>query len=156
VGLPADPRRADHHGHGDHPLERLVNPEAPRHRAVTAENGADLGSVPHCTGERTDGCDFFLVDTVLLRRLYVLVFIHDETRFVRIAGVSANPVAEWVAQQARNLSMELTDQATALKFLIRDRDTKFTASFDAVSAAEGIKIISAPSGHREPTPSVNG
>lgn len=89
-------------------------------------------------------CDFFHVDTVLLRRLYVLVFIDHDSRFVRIAGVTAKPVADWVTQQARNLSMQLADRARAVKFLIRDRDTKFTASFDAVFAADGIRIVNSP------------
>jgi putative transposase len=89
-------------------------------------------------------CDFFSVDTVLLRRLYVLVFIHHDSRLVRIAGVTAKPVADWVTQQARNLSMDLADQAKPVKFLIRDRDTKFTASFDAVFAADGTRIIKSP------------
>ena len=77
-------------------------------------------------------CDFFHVDTVLLRRLHVLAFIHHDTRRVRIAGITTNPVAEWVIQQARNQSMELADQVSSLKFLICDRDAKFTASFDVV------------------------
>jgi putative transposase len=89
-------------------------------------------------------CDFFHVDTVLLRRLYVLVFIHHDTRLVRIAGVTAKPSADWVTQQARNLSIDLADHANAVKFFIRDRDTKFTASFDVVFAAEGTRIIKSP------------
>jgi len=89
-------------------------------------------------------CDFFHVDTVLLRRLYVLVFIHHDSRLVRIACVTANPATGWVTQQARNIAMDLTDQANALKFLIRDRDTKFTTSFDAVFAADGVRIIKSP------------
>jgi hypothetical protein len=91
-------------------------------------------------------CDFFHVDTILLRRLYVLVFIHHHMRLVRIAGITSNPVASWVTQQSRNLSMELADQANAIKFLVRDRDTKFTASFDTVVAAEAPASSAPPSG----------
>jgi transposase InsO family protein len=89
-------------------------------------------------------CDFFSVDTVLLRRLYVLFFIHHDSRLVRVASVTAKPATDWVTQQARNISMELADQVAAVKFLVRDRDTKFTASFDAVLAADGIRIIKTP------------
>ena len=89
-------------------------------------------------------CDFFHVDTVLLRRLYVLVFIHHDSRFVRIAGITSNRVTSWVTKQARNISMELADQANAIKFLVRDRDTKFSASFDAVFAADGTRVITTP------------
>ena len=81
---------------------------------------------------------------MLLRQLYVLVFIHHDTRLVRIAGVTAKPLADWVTQQARNISMELAEGASAVKFLIWDRDTQFTASFDAVFAAEGMRIIKTP------------
>ncbi len=89
-------------------------------------------------------CDFFTVDTVLLRRLYVLFFVDLDTRAVYLAGITANPVGGWVTQQARNFCFGLAERPSPAKFLIRVRDTKFTSSFDAVLAAEGIRIIKSP------------
>jgi putative transposase len=82
-------------------------------------------------------CDFFTVETLSLRRLYVLFFIELERRRIHLVGVTANPHGAWVAQQARNLMMKLAEQEQRPWFLIRDRDSKFTAAFDEVFRTEG-------------------
>ena len=91
--------------------------------------------------ERVISCDFFSVDTVLLHRLYVLNFVEHETRRLHVAGVTAHQTGEWTAQQARNLAMDLGHRLGALAFLIRDRDSKFTRSFDTAFAAEHIRVL---------------
>ena len=88
--------------------------------------------------------DFAHVDTVFLRRLYVLVVIEHDRRHVYLVGITAHPTGAWVTQQARNLLMQLGDRADRLQFLIRDRDSKFTAAFDAVFTGADIRIIRTP------------
>ena len=89
-------------------------------------------------------CDFLTVDTVFLRRLYVLFFTQLHNRRVHLAGVTATPTGAWVAQQARNLVAVLDQEATVVRFLIRDRDSKFTRAFDDVWRAVGAEVILTP------------
>jgi transposase InsO family protein len=85
--------------------------------------------------------DFLHVDTVLLRRLHVLIFIEHGTRRMHLGGVTAHPTSDWTTQQARNLALTLDERFGAIKFLIRDRGSNFTASFDAVFEATGARIL---------------
>jgi putative transposase len=88
--------------------------------------------------------DFFTIETVRLERLYALFFIELGSRRVHLAGCTANPSGTWVTQQARQLAWTLTERANPLRFLIRDRDSKYTCDFDTVFRSEGIEIIRTP------------
>src|SRR5438094_4240937 len=88
-------------------------------------------------------CDFLTVETIFLQRIYVLFFISLATRRIEYVACSSNPDGRWVAQQARNLAMQLGDEHP-FRFLIHDRDTKFSHAFDEVFRTEGIKIIRTP------------
>ena len=85
--------------------------------------------------------DFLHVDTVLLKRMYVLVFIEHGTRRMHLGGVTAHPTGDWTVQQARNLALTLGERFESIRFLIRDRGSNFTASFDAVFQATGTRIV---------------
>jgi putative transposase len=86
-------------------------------------------------------CDFLHVDTVLLQSLHVLLVLELQTRAVNMLGVTEHPTGAWTAQQARNLLMDLGKRASDFRFLIRDRDSKFTTALDAAFSRNGTRII---------------
>jgi putative transposase len=88
-------------------------------------------------------CDFLTVETAFLQRIYVLFFISLETRRIEYIACTANQDGRWVAQQARNLVMQLGDEQR-FQFLVRDRDAKFSHAFDEVFRTEGVRVIRTP------------
>jgi transposase InsO family protein len=115
-----------------------------RHRPGTAPRWVDLAAVSGGQAAGVLAADFFHVDSVLFKRLYVLFVIELATRRVHVLGVTTNPTGMWVTQQARNLLMDLADRPRRYKFVVCDRDAKFTDSFDAVFASEGVRILRTP------------
>jgi putative transposase len=89
-------------------------------------------------------CDFFTVETLRLKTVYVLFFIELGTRRVHLSGCTEHPTSPWVTQQAHQLSWTLEDTVPTVRYLLHDRDAKFTAAFDRVFAAQGIKVIHTP------------
>ena len=95
-------------------------------------------------GESILACDFFPVNTIWLRRLYVLVFLSIGSRRVEYFACTSRPNTAWMLQQARNLLMTLDERDRRVRFLIHDRDAKFPRAFDALLATEKIKVIRTP------------
>jgi transposase InsO family protein len=129
-----------------------INVSATLVRSVLAEAG--IPPAPHRDrqswrsflrqhGESILASDFLTVDTVWLRRLYVLVFLSIGSRRVEYLACTSNPDTAWMLQQARNLLMDLDDRGCEVRFLVHDRDSKF-AAFDAVFASDGIRIVRTP------------
>jgi len=129
-----------------HRCSHLTVRKVRRHRPLPAPRRSQR-CWRHFIREHADqilATDFFTVDTVWLTRLYVLFFIELCSRRVHFAGCTPHPGGEWVVHQARNLAWKLQDGELRAKFLLRDRDDKFTAAFDDVFRSERVEVVRLP------------
>ena len=119
-------------------LKRRGIPPAPR------RSGPSWRTFLRAQAQGVIACDFLTVESVWLRRFYVLFFIELATRRVHLAGATENPSGTWTTQQARNLMIDGCGRERPVRFLIHDRDAKFSAAFDEVFRTEGIHVIRTP------------
>jgi putative transposase len=144
LGLSADRRRdqwAWPERVGD---ERPQDPARGGHRSCGERSGPSWRTFLREQARTILAVDFFTVETISLQRLYVLFFIELSSRRVHLAGCTTNPTGAWVTQQARQFTWTLQEQPMRVRYLIRDRDSKFSRSFDAVFASEGIQVVKTP------------
>jgi putative transposase len=119
----------------------MGDPQGQRHRPSPAADRAGLVTILALPGRGDPRAAFFTADLLDGTQAYVLAVIEHATRRIRILGVTLHPTGQWTAQQARNLLMDLSEQADRAKFMIRDRGSNFTSAFDAVLADAGIRTV---------------
>ena len=141
MGTPPDPRRTRKARRDSRALHRVGILHAAGINPAPRRSGPGWRQLLHAQAAGIIAVDFLHVDTVLLRRLHVLVFIEHGTRRMHIGGVTASPTGDWTVQQARNLALSLGERFGDMRFLIRDRGSNFTRSFDAVFEAAGTRIL---------------
>jgi putative transposase len=141
VGLPPDPRRAGRARHHRGANEGVADPQERRDRAGAPPGRPGWAEFLRSQAQGILALDFFTADLLNGAKVYVLAVIEHGTRRIRILGATEHPAQSWVVQQARNLLMDLEDTGTRVKFVLHDRDSSFTATFDAVFQAAGVRVI---------------
>jgi putative transposase len=142
MGLRADPGRTAQAWHPGGRDDNPVDPQTLWFWSGSSSAGNVVARVPARASAGIVACDFFTVETAWLRTLYVLFFVEHGSRRVHLAGVTANPDGAWMLQQARNLAIE--ERLENVRYLLHDRDAKFSGPFDALIRSEGVRVIKTP------------